>query len=105
MDEYLKRETLLDLAKKIADIYSSTGFATPKIIKLIERLKKADVVEVKHGEWETGHFEGGIFDGTNFEKCNVCQFERLFDDIRFKTTYNYCPNCGAKMDKKEGAEG
>lgn len=65
---------------------------------------KADYAEVKHGKWETGHFEGGIFDGTNFEKCNVCQFERLFEDVRFKTTFNYCPNCGAKMDKKEGAE-
>lgn len=74
----------------------------------------ADVAEVIHGRWEQGYYEGGIFDGTNFEKCNVCQFERLFHDIRFKTTFNYCPNCGAKMDgatdtnvgvkKKEGAE-
>jgi hypothetical protein len=46
MAEYLERKTLLDLAKKIADMYSPTGLAAPKIIRLIEKIKKADVVEV-----------------------------------------------------------
>lgn len=98
--EYIERKALLEKAKELA----GGVFGTPRIIAAIKNAPKADVVEVMHGEWETGHFEGGIFDGTNFEKCSVCQFERLFDDIRFKTTYKYCPNCGAKMDKKEGAE-
>lgn len=58
----------------------------------------ADVVEVTHGKWKAGHYEGGILDGTDFEECSVCQFQRLFEDVTFKTTYSYCPNCGAKMD-------
>ena len=40
----------------------------------------ADVVEVKHGEWE------GL-------ECNLCgHFATYAND------YNYCPECGAKMD-------
>lgn len=46
MSEYIERERLLVLAKYIANMYSPTGLAAPKIIKLIERIKKADVVEV-----------------------------------------------------------
>lgn len=57
--------------------------------------------EVMHGEWQEGHYQGGMFDGTNFEKCSVCQFERYFDDITFKTAYNFCPNCGADMRGEE----
>ncbi len=50
---------------------------------------KADVAEVKHGEW---------VDINKTLMCSVCGI------IRAKVTtglYNYCPNCGAKMDKKE----
>ena len=99
MPEYIERESLIENLNKFApEQYNAL------VNMLIEKQPTADVVEAMHSKWEAGHYEGGIFDGTNFEKCNVCQFERLFDDIRFKTTYNYCPNCGAKMDLKEGAE-
>lgn len=66
--------------------------------KQIRFMPTADVAEVKHGEWKAGHYEGGILDGTDFEECSVCQFQRLFEDVTFKTTYSYCPNFGARMD-------
>lgn len=95
MAEYIKLEPLR------SEILNENTYDSDTInhfLGVVDSQPTADVIEVMHGKWETGHFEGGIFDGTNFEKCNVCQFERLFDDIRFKTTYNYCPNCGAKMN-------
>ena len=99
MAEYIEREHLLKLAKDIADMYSSTGLAAPKIIKLIERMKKADVVEVKHGEWvKAAAYNDGIF---NTVKCSICE---TFQPIGEWDWQAYCPNCGAKMDKKEGAE-
>ena len=58
----------------------------------------ADVTPVVHGRWEEMHYEGGILDGTNFDRCSVCGYERVFDDPALKTAFNYCPNCGAKMD-------
>lgn len=58
----------------------------------------ADVVPVRHGRWEEMHYEGGILDGTNFDRCSVCGYERVFDDPALKTAFKYCPNCGAKMN-------
>ena len=46
---------------------------------------KADVVEVKHGEW-IRHKENCLYN-----KCSICEKEHCRED-------NYCPNCGAKMD-------
>lgn len=61
----------------------------------------ADVVEVKHG-----YFIGTEFDGyadgypVFYEwKCSECGC--IFEDE--EPTYNYCPQCGAKMDGKETA--
>lgn len=99
MDKFVKVEDVKDLLNGLDSLPWED-----EVEDMVDKLVDDDIGYIMHGKWETGHFEGGIFDGTNFEKCNVCQFERLFDDIRFKTTYNYCPNCGAKMDLKEGAE-
>lgn len=59
---------------------------------------KADYAEVKHGEWI-------IVNNRDFEqvdaKCSICGYTDVFDETGF---YKYCPNCGAKMDLKEGAE-
>lgn len=53
---------------------------------------------VRHGRWEEMHYEGGILDGTNFDRCSVCGYERVFNDPALKTVFKYCPNCGCKMD-------
>ena len=64
---------------------------------LSDRLKKAPTIEatpVVHGRWEEASDGDGI----------VCPFCRTdFCTIIYDTEYfNYCPNCGAKMDEKEG---
>ena len=51
-----------------------------------------DAVPVKHGEWVK---TGQSFVNPNCFRnycCSVCGY-----DIE-KTKFNYCPNCGAKMD-------
>ena len=60
----------------------------------------ADVQEVKHGRW----IEKDSRYVHNF-KCSVC------NDVRFdiptcmgKPLFNFCPNCGAKMDLEDGEE-
>ena len=64
----------------------------------VEDMPTVDAVEVVHGRWKEMHYEGGILDGTNFDRCSVCGYERVFDDPAFKTVFKYCPNCGAKMN-------
>lgn len=50
-------------------------------------LPRADVAPVRHGRWaET------VTDGFLFVSCSACGFKTGRID------YNYCPNCGAKMD-------
>lgn len=51
----------------------------------------ADVVEVRHGRWVG---RGSIADP--YIKCSLCGQEKPILLGNFK--FNYCPNCGAKMD-------
>ena len=46
---------------------------------------KADVVEVRHGEWKKRG---------NEKKCSVCDFIYYSNNDE----WTYCPNCGARMD-------
>jgi hypothetical protein len=54
-----------------------------------------DAVEVVHGRWEDVALR---FNQTK-EKCSVC------GGIVYAHGYNYCPNCGAKMDGERRIDG
>ena len=63
----------------------------------IDRIAKlsADVVEVRHGEWE---FRGDGRYGQTRCYCLVCGKHSGIGGIRANQLKPYCPNCGAKMD-------
>ena len=96
MSEYIEREAVMRNLKHFAPEQ-----LTPLIKSLIQKQPAEDVVEVRHGKWKLKQYEGGILDGEIYDECSICEYQRFFDDIRFKTAFNYCPNCGAKMDGKE----
>lgn len=50
---------------------------------------KADVQPVRHGKW----------DGYICSECNVCADYFISGDFYFDEKPNFCPNCGARMDK------
>lgn len=59
-----------------------------------------DIAEVKHGRWmfSLDHSEG---------ICTVCQYKiwgRPYNNTYLIVPYNYCPNCGSKMDGKEAED-
>ena len=85
MDEYINKQAFLDYMKG-TDRYFNVKFD-------IENFPNADVAPVRHGRWEEASDGDGI----------VCPFCRTdFCTIIYDTEYfNYCPNCGAKMDEKE----
>lgn len=60
---------------------------------LIEIIPAVDAEPVRHGRWEWKN-------GKEF--CSVCKKQnepkRHFEDGTVEE-YDYCPNCGAKMDK------
>ena len=51
-----------------------------------------DAVEVVHGRWEPRT------DAIGFVRCSVCHDCNVYDDWADGKKWNYCPNCGAKMD-------
>ena len=86
MDEYINKQAFLDHMKR-TDRYFNVKFD-------IENFPNADVAPVRHGRWEEASDGDGI----------VCPFCRTdFCTIIYDTEYfNYCPNCGAKMDGSIG---
>ena len=85
MPEYIDKQAFLDYMKR-TDRYFNVKFD-------IENFPNADVAPVRHGRWEEASDGDGI----------VCPFCRTdFCTIIYDTEYfNYCPNCGAKMDESE----
>ena len=95
MDEYIKRKAALALVKPDApeDEKAAVTIATAKklIRSIIQRAPAADVAPVVHGRWI--EHKKYIF-GTMYD-CSVCG-SRILNNGH---SWNYCPNCGAKMDE------
>jgi rubrerythrin len=61
----------------------------------MSKIPAADVVEVKRGKWKEC-FEDWRKQISG-DECSVCGFQHYGVSM---TIYNYCPNCGARMDVK-----
>ena len=95
MDEYIKRKEIRRAYEKLARSYmhGEPYIADWKFDEMIEELPAADVVPVRHGQWENGN-----------PICPVCggdKFKDLDADIWCDWQPAFCPNCGAKMDLEE----
>ena len=96
MSDYIDRETVYPLAKKICDVIDSEDFQRlnfgMRILDWIDDIPAADVRPVVRGHWiPTGQDEE--FYG-ELNKCSVCGAV----DIGFG---DYCFNCGARMEGEE----
>ena len=81
------------LIKDIDNYYHNSPFPHPGTtwlrglelaVGLLLKAPTVDVAPVVHGRWEIVDFAGSI-------RCSVCG--QIMDQ-----DFNYCPNCGAKMD-------
>ena len=64
------------------------------IIDRIDTNPTVDAVEVVHGEWVRLDAHKGI---EQF-KCSICRSECYVPTCMNEPMYEYCPNCGSKMD-------
>ena len=86
MAEYIEREAAL--MKLMQDGCSA------KNLQSISDMPAADVAPIVHGRWvEKEKYTFGIM-----YDCSLCE-NRILDTGH---PWHYCPNCGAKMDEKEG---
>lgn len=96
--EPLEKEQYKDY-NRVQGTYWQTGYWAG-IDEMCEKIKEtptADVVEVVHGEWEVC---GEDLNGEVTYKCSNCGKE-LVTLYGFEIDWNYCPECGAKMDGKK----
>ena len=89
MTEYIERKALRDTLYD-ADAITMSG------VKILNQFPVADVAPVRHGRWvSVPHKLARV--------CSVCNRDEpyKFADIN-ADVYDYCPNCGAKMDGGAG---
>ncbi len=73
-------------------------------VKIIDKpawmiVRDAPTIEaepVRHGEW--GIIERNFHNNTVDIMCTECDAAFCLSMFTFGLNYNYCPNCGAKMD-------
>ena len=94
MAEYIEREDLLELYRMDDPVLNKNGHVPlPVIRQNIMDIPAADVAPVRHGRWvEKEKYTFGIM-----YDCSLCE-NRILDNGH---PWNYCPNCGAKMDGGE----
>ena len=89
MIEYIERKAVRDTLYE-ADAITMSG------VKILNQFPSADVAPVRHGRWvSVPHKLARV--------CSVCNRDEpyKFADID-ADVYDYCPNCGAKMDGGAG---
>ena len=99
MAKYIDREALVEWLKRIPLKDLSDGRGLCRVIfeddfkRAIKKIPKGiivDVAPVRHGRWvEKEKYTFGIM-----YDCSLCE-DRILDNGH---PWNYCPNCGAKMD-------
>ena len=99
MAEYIEREAALALVRPDApeDEKAAVTIANAKklVRSIVRRTPVADVAPVVHGRWDVYN-------------CTVCKLPWNYNMTQnaddwgyFDPMPDYCPNCGAKMDKVE----
>lgn len=83
----------------IKDHIETVNMACDRHIESIKNLQAEDVTSVKHGEWEILESFSLEYDNSHKDRCRCtsCGFIHEFTDFHYGQ-YNFCPECGAKMD-------
>lgn len=107
MAEYIDRAVCLSILRAKANMAVLMDAAPyfEKAAQMLEKLSTADVAPVLHGRWDNVPntymsviSKDGAYHG-NATTCSVCH---EVNPNAYKT--NFCPNCGAKMDIKDGGD-
>ena len=96
MAEYINRDAVHDLVRSLTKYAWASPVRNEQRVTVdadgvqfgVDKIPSADVAPVRHGRWE-------VKVGMNFFKernCPVCK-KRIESNF-----WNFCPNCGAKMD-------
>ena len=102
MLEYIEREALRAEAIRLTggnEFAFDNCFPYWQFSKSIKEAPAADVAPVVHGEWILLEKNEHDYETTVEEKCSLCGRYVYRYDTELQD--NYCPNCGARMDKED----
>ena len=88
MSRYIDADALKDYVNSISTHWLNE-WDTLGVLAAIDKAKTVDVQKVKHGKWIPVDPTGFV----GMQRCSECR--KVF------WKFNFCPNCGAKMDMKE----
>lgn len=90
MSDYISREAAIDLLKRLRKDGDMIPWEGKKVFHSIRNLPAADVKPVVRGEWCSNGLPGSMLYG-----CSECGFTCG----TYAYFFNYCPNCGARMEE------
>lgn len=90
-DDYIRRGDAIEAVHdRICQIGYERNANVLSIRQAVRDVPAADVVERKKGKWAKQQKDFDLC-GVEYFACSQCGFE-------CQLTYNFCPDCGAKMD-------
>ena len=98
MAEYIEREATVKLLRRLGSRdYRREKGSIQEAIKMVsfpEYTPSADVAPVRHGRWE--------WDTEDIYRCSNCAEKSHVKEVMGHPEWDYCPNCGAKMNRGDG---
>ena len=89
MKEYIERAAAMEAILGLTIVDPAVAQYANAVYYHLQNLPAADVAPVRHGRWKNGG--NGLYD-----TCSACEKE-----IYLAIPMNYCPECGARMDKED----
>lgn len=90
------RRAAIDAVEKESQVDGAYGYMdTKSIVDLLNDLPSA---EPKKGRWEERSVCEGEIQEWQSARCSVCEKYHTTPYLYYFDNFNYCPNCGAKME-------
>lgn len=100
MDEFIKRKEAYKAAVEKTNNPTCPTFVAANILQSIMDIPVADVEPVRHGSWLNDElYEYICSECGKYAPFNLDIYGETADYYHNNLT-NYCPNCGAKMEKR-----
>lgn len=88
MTDFINRD---ELRENMLYAMCGTGYQSVALAE-IDLMPSVDAVPVRHGKWIEGKSDDHV-------RCSFCNED--YDWTSEAQYYNYCPNCGARMDAED----
>ena len=97
LKQYQGYEPMFPDGETLKHAFDLTDETVDTLLTALRPVSREQVEEAWRGEWIAKHYVDGILEGTNFDECSKCGYQRVFENPELKTKYMFCPGCGRAM--------